>query len=63
MKSLFSLIPFAALIVLIAICVSTFGTDALEGATQVSLLIASAICVAVGYLMKRVEWFQASCRR
>ena len=56
MKSLFSLIPFAALIVLIAICVSTFGTDALEGATQVSLLIASAICVAVGYLMKRVEW-------
>lgn len=33
-----------------------FGTDALEGATQVSLLIASAICVAVGYAMKRVEW-------
>jgi len=56
MKSLFSLIPFAALIALIFICVSVFGTDALEGATQVSLLIASAICVAVGYLMKRVEW-------
>lgn len=56
MKKYLSLIPFAALIVLIAICVSTFGTDALEGATQVSLLIASAICVAVGYLMKRVEW-------
>lgn len=33
-----------------------FGTDALDGATQVSLLIASAICVAVGYAMKRVEW-------
>ncbi len=56
MKSLFSLIPFAALIALIFVCVSVFGTDALEGATQVSLLIASAICVAVGYLMKRVEW-------
>lgn len=56
MKRYLSLIPFAALIALIAICVSTFGTDALEGATQVSLLVASAICVAVGYLMRRVEW-------
>ena len=56
MKSLFSLIPFAALIALIFVCVSVFGTDALDGATQVSLLIASAICVLVGYLMGRVEW-------
>lgn len=56
MKKYLSLIPFVALIVLIAVCVNTFGTDALEGATQVSLLIASAICVAVGYLMRRVEW-------
>jgi len=56
MKSLFSLIPFASLIALIFICVSVFGTDALDGATQVSLLIASAICVLVGYLTGRVEW-------
>lgn len=56
MKPLLSLIPFAALIALIAVCVSVFGTDALDGATQVSLLIASAICVLVGYLMGRVEW-------
>ena len=51
-----SLIPFLALIGLIAVCIDTFGTDALDGATQVSLLIASAICVLVGYLMRRVEW-------
>ena len=51
-----SLIPFVALIALIATCVSVFGTDALEGATQVSLLIASGICVFVGYLMHRVDW-------
>lgn len=56
MKQYLSLIPFAALIALIAICVSTFGTDALDGATQVSLLIASAVCVLVGYLMGRVQW-------
>lgn len=51
-----SLIPFAALIALIAVCVSVFGTDALDGATQVSLLLASAICILVGWLMKRVDW-------
>ena len=51
-----ALIPFVALIALIATCVSVFGTDALDGATQVSLLIASAICVFVGFLMGRVKW-------
>lgn len=56
MQKYLSLIPFVALIALISVCVSTFGTDALEGATQVSLLIASAICVLVGYLMHRVNW-------
>ncbi len=56
MHRLLSLIPFAALIALIATCVSVFGTDALDGATQVSLLIASAICVLVGWLMRRVQW-------
>ena len=56
MQKYLSLIPFVALIALIFVCVSTFGTDALDGATQVSLLIASAICVLVGYLMHRVNW-------
>lgn len=56
MSRFLSLIPFVALIVLIATCVSVFGTDALDGATQVSLLIASAICVFVGFLMRRVRW-------
>ena len=51
-----SLIPFVALIGLIAVCVSTFGTEALDGATQVSLLLASAVCVFVAYLMGRVNW-------
>ncbi|MBE6255781.1 MAG: Na+/H+ antiporter NhaC [Prevotella sp.] len=56
MSKYLSLIPFIALIALIATCVSVFGTDALDGATQVSLLIASAVCVFVGFLMRRVEW-------
>lgn len=45
-----------ALIALIALCVSVFGTDALEGASQVSLLVASAVCVLIGYVMRRLSW-------
>ncbi|MCR5139776.1 MAG: sodium:proton antiporter [Bacteroidaceae bacterium] len=56
MKKYISLIPFGVLIALIATCVSAFGTDALDGATQVSLLIASAVCALVGYLMWHVRW-------
>jgi len=56
MKKYISLIPFGVLIALIATCVSAFGTDALDGATQVSLLIASAVCALVGYLMRHVKW-------
>ena len=56
MKRYLSILPFAALIGLISVCIGTFGTDALEGATQVSLLIASGICVFVGFLMGRVDW-------
>lgn len=56
MKKYISLIPFGVLIALIATCVSAFGTDALDGATQVSLLIASAVCALVGYLMRHVRW-------
>ncbi len=56
MKKYISLIPFGVLIALIATCVSAFGTGALDGATQVSLLIASAVCALVGYLMRHVRW-------
>ena len=58
MRKYLSLIPFIALIGLISACVSTFGTEALEGATQVSLLLASAVCVLVAYPIGRVNWEQ-----
>lgn len=58
MKKLLSLIPFLALIALIFVCVSVFGTDALDGATQVSLLVASAVCVLVGYLKGGLDWME-----
>jgi len=52
----FSFIPFVVLIVLITCCVAVFGNATLDGASQVSLLAASAVSVVVGHFSKRLEW-------
>lgn len=49
-------IPFLVLILLITCCVAVFGSATLEGASQVSLLAASAVSVLVGHFSKRLEW-------
>lgn len=51
-------IPFLVLILLITCCVAVFGSATLDGASQVSLLAASAVSVLVGYFSKRLEWEQ-----
>ena len=49
-------IPFLVLIVLIICCVAVFGNATLDGASQVSLLAASAVSVLIGHFSKRLEW-------
>lgn len=51
-----SLIPIAALIVLLFFTISTFGSDALTGASQVSLLVATALCVFIGMWRYGIPW-------
>ena len=51
-----SFLPFLVLIVLISCCVAVFGNATLEGASQVTLLVASAVSVLVGHFSKRLEW-------
>ena len=51
-----SFIPFLVLIVLITCCVAMFGNATLDGASQVSLLAASAVSVLIGHFSKRLEW-------
>ena len=51
-----SFIPFIVLIVLITCCVAVFGNATLDGASQVSLLVASAVSVLIGHFSKRLEW-------
>ena len=51
-----SFVPFLVLIALISCCVAVFGSATLDGASQVSLLIASAVSALVGFLTKRMTW-------
>ena len=51
-----SLIPFLVLIALVSCCVAVFGSATLDGASQVSLLVASAVSVLIGHFTKRLEW-------
>jgi len=49
-------VPFLVLIVLLGCCIAVFGNATLDGASQVSLLIASAVCVVIGFATKRMLW-------
>ena len=51
-----SYIPFLVLIALITCCVAVFGNATLDGASQVSLLVASAVSVLIGHFTKRLTW-------
>ena len=49
-------VPFLVLIALLGCCIAVFGNATLDGASQVSLLIASAVCVIIGFATKRMTW-------
>ena len=51
-----SFIPFLVLIGLITCCIAVFGNATLDGASQVSLMVASAVSVLIGHFSKRLEW-------
>lgn len=51
-----SLIPFAVLAAVLSCVIRIFGADALSGASQVSLLLASAVVVVISMSRYRVPW-------
>lgn len=53
---LIAAIPLAVLITLIILVVNLFSDDALAGASQVALMIATAICVALSMTIYRIKW-------
>ncbi len=53
---LISVIPLIVLITLIVLVINLFPDDALSGASQVSLMIATAVCVALGMEIYKIRW-------
>lgn len=53
---LVAIIPLAVLIVLIVLVINFFPDDALAGASQVALMTASAVCVAISMTVYKVKW-------
>lgn len=51
-----SLIPFAVLLVTLALVIKIFGTSALDGASQVALFFAAAVVVTISMIFYRVPW-------
>ena len=51
-----SLIPFVVLVALIFLIIKYFGADALSGASQVALIIASGVTIAIGLIFYRRRW-------
>ncbi|MBR4929920.1 MAG: Na+/H+ antiporter NhaC [Bacteroidaceae bacterium] len=49
-------VPLVLLVALIACVVSVFGDDALSGASQIALILATAVCVGIGLLTRRITW-------
>lgn len=53
---LIAVIPLAVLIALIVLVVNVFPDDALSGASQVALMTATAVCVALSMAIYKVKW-------
>ena len=51
-----SLIPFIVLIAVLTVVIRIFGADALDGGSQVSLLFATGVTVAISMIFYRVPW-------
>ena len=53
---LVSLIPFVFLIAILVIVIKVFGSDALSGGSQVALLMASGVVVAISMIFYKIPW-------
>lgn len=49
-------IPLAVLIALIVLVINLFPDDALAGASQIALMIATTVCVAISMVLYKVKW-------
>ena len=53
---LIAFLPILTLIVLLSAVIYLFGSDSLEGGSQIALLIGSAVCVTLSMIVYRAPW-------
>ena len=53
-----SLLPLFLLMIMLTVAVHTFGSDVLEGGSQISLLVVSAVCVLIGITVHKAHWLE-----
>lgn len=55
-RPLVSAIPLLVLIALLVFVIAVFGSDSLNGGSQVALLLAMAVCVTISMTVYRMSW-------
>lgn len=53
---LVSLLPIVVLVILLFATIRVFGSDALNGGSQVSLLTTTSICILIGMAFYKIPW-------
>ena len=51
-----SIVPLLVLIAMVALTITLFGSDALDGGNQVSLFVAAGVCVCISMWMYKTPW-------
>ena len=51
-----SLVPILVLVAILAVNISIYGSDSILGASQVALLFASAVCIALSMWVFKTPW-------
>jgi len=55
-RTLLALVPLAVLVALLALDIAIFGSDSILGASQVALLAASGVCIALAVWRYKTPW-------
>ncbi len=55
-SALVAMIPLAVLTAVLALTIKSFGSDAIDGGSQIALLFASSVCAALAIGLYRVKW-------
>ena len=51
-----ALVPIAVLVSMLALVIKVFGADAIEGGSQIALLVASSVAALISVTLCRCKW-------